>query len=95
MKFLYQLQSKKKMKISNSVIIALIIAFTIIGLSILFYMYSTYTHECTANPLVYGAEVYSEMYGYDFVGTGILLIDDGAFTSPTFSFDRNNVTILK
>lgn len=72
---------------------ALIIAFTIIGLSILVVVYLTNVNECTSNPLVYGANKYTESYGYDFIGTGTLLINDMFAKAPTFNFDKDNLTI--
>jgi len=83
-----------KIKVHDLVIIILIIAFTTMGLALLNHVYESNVHECLSNPLVYGANKYSEMYNYEFVGSGRLLIDDNVnIISPTFIFDRNNLTL--
>lgn len=49
------------------------------------------TDKCVHNPLVYGANYYSELYGVEFVGTGYFLIEKGQ--SPMVIFNRHNISM--
>jgi hypothetical protein len=65
------------MKIRTTLImIALIFAFTIIGVSLLIYSYKINVQECTGNPLVYGAKQYEKLTGFQVFGTLTIITPD-------------------
>lgn len=53
--------------------------------------YNEMHRECLKDPLAYSSTLYEERFGYEFVGSGYLLVDKGK--SPTFSFSKEGTNI--
>lgn len=53
--------------------------------------YKDAVHQCTSNPLVYGAKELEKLYGFESVGS-IYLITPIDTKTPTFVFNSENIT---
>ncbi len=81
------------MKIRTSlVLIALIIAFTIIGVSILIYSYKINVNECTGDPLVYGAKQYEKLTGFEPYGV-LTIITPNNIVPMHIDFNSENLSV--
>ena len=84
------MRRKIELDIMTLVLIAgIVISFTLILIG--YYMYEI--DSCTKDPLVYGANMYKELYNAEeFNGMGFLILDTTTI-SPTFTFNSNNLSI--
>lgn len=56
------------------------------------YYYNTQVKICINDPLVYAANMYEDMYGYPFRGSGYFVMEGS--NTITITFDKNNSEIL-
>lgn len=78
-------------RLLNILTIFLAVLIIIVGIFIIWFYYNNQVQECTSNPLVYGAKQLKESYGYEFIGSGQLLVEG----SPIYYFDSKNISIRK
>ena len=79
-----------KLDLINTTII--IVMFLTIMFS-MFYYNQTIINECTSNPLVFGAKKLEKDYGFEFIGTGYFISDDGRIIDNKLIFNSKNSTI--
>ena len=54
--------------------------------------YKEVVNECTSNPIVYGAGVYEDRYGYEVFGSLYLLGVPNDKITPLFNFNSSQIT---
>ena len=71
------------------------IAITLMALAVIvatIYITITERDECLNEPLVYGAKIMEQRFGYEFYGSGSFMVPAGK-RSPIIIFNSHNITI--
>ena len=75
------------------IVVVIMIMIVLSLISLMLYYTQTIINECTSNPLVFGDKKLEKDYGYEFLGTGIFLSEDGRLIENRVVFNSKNATI--
>lgn len=82
------------MKPLNFLLILAVVVVLLTGIFFIQYYFNYKNNQCLSSPLVYGAKQLTEIYGFEFIGTGFFKVPLG-MQSPSIHFSSTNISIKK